>query len=173
MLLLTMSLLTHHATLAKGRSSKPSWVDPCPPPKIELRDWWRAKLQGFSMSLPPNYREVKIRGKDCYVGSYEASDSTGHLFFSLCGFSDPLTQTEGFARYTSCTETIGGKEARLISAKRGDGDWPPEFRYYIGGAWRDVRPNIHLTLWGEAKNLHQVEVLLAAVRTVRFEEATK
>jgi hypothetical protein len=51
-----------------------------------------------------------------------------------------------------------------------DGDIPQEYRYYLGAAWREVRPNLHLTLWGEAKNLKQVERLLTVLRTVRFDE---
>lgn len=151
----------------------PDWIDPCPPPVLEMGDWWRVRLQGFSMSLPPDYHEVEVEGKDCDVGSYVASDATGRLFFGLCGFPNQIPTSGGFARFASCTESIGGKVAMLISGERRDGDLPQMFRYYVEADWKDVRPNIHLSLWGEARNMRQVELLLTAMRTVRFEEATR
>jgi len=162
----TLVYVRERAALSLG------WVDPCaiPPTEPGSQEWRRVQLDGFSMSLPPDYHEVEVQGKDAYVGSYEASDSTGRISFGLGGFPVPLDRSEGFSRYGSCSEVIGGKEAKVISAVRLDGEIPQEYRYFLGAAWREVRPHLHLTLWGEAKNLNQVKRLLAVLRTVRFED---
>ncbi len=145
------------------------WVPPCPAPRINISSWVRVDCQGFSFLLPRDFRKVEVQGKDSYVGSYEAPDSTGRISFGFGAFSDPLDRFDGFSRYGSCFEVIGGKEARVISAVRMDGDFPQVFRYYLGAAWRDVTPSLGLTFWGETKNLKQVERLLTVLRTVRFD----
>jgi hypothetical protein len=140
-------------------------LPPCPPPRIDVTSWVRIDCRTFSLKLPKEFRKVKVRGIDSYVGSFATVDSSATLLFDWGGFSDPLTRIEGFAYYASCTDSIGGKTARLISAtRRGQGD------RVAAAAWREVVPGVHLTIWCTARDRRGAERLLAALRTVEFRE---
>ena len=147
-------------------------VAPCPMPRVDVKSWLSVEQRRFTFRIPPNFSEVKGQNIDSWGRMFQSTDSTVSLIFDWGQYSDPLTK----ARYgvTSCAERIGGQKARLIALSLpnpsyGVGD--AEAKYCAGVAWRDIKPGVHLTMFGWARDRNGLDQLLRIFRTVRFEES--
>jgi hypothetical protein len=144
---------------------------PCPAPKLDVKSWLSVDQKRFTFSLPPDFREVKVLGIDSWVREFQSADSSVSLSFDWGGYSDPLTKpTYGV---TTCVERIGERQARLVAFSLPNqyyGDGEGGAKYGAGAAWRDVKPGVHLTMIGWARERRGLDQLLRISRTVRFEE---
>lgn len=150
---------------ARGESGT---IAPCPAPKLDVKSWLPVQQKRFTFSLPPDFREVKVRGIDSWVREFQSADSSVSLNFDWGLYSDPLTgPRDGL---TSCEEEIGGRKARVVTTWRlGYSRGERDTLYGAGAAWRDITPGVHLTMFGSAGNQKGLEQLLGIFRTVRFE----
>ena len=155
-----------------GRIAEGHTVAPCPMPRLDVKSWTLVDQRRFTFRVPPSFREVKGQSIDSWGREFQSTDSTVSLNFGWGQYSDPLTK----AHYgvTSCEEKIGGRKARLIALSLpnpsyGVGD--PEAKYCSGVAWRDIKPGVHLTMFGWARDRNGLDQLLRIFRTVRFEES--
>jgi hypothetical protein len=78
--------------------------------------------------------------------------------------SNPEVERRGRA----CTEAIGGRRARLVTARM-PRDTQTGSRYVAFVVWEDVEPDLTLNVWAEAPDPERLRLLLAAVRTLRFD----
>src|SRR5205814_605519 len=87
-----------HAARKRAHREQES-LPPCPAPRIDVTSWVRIDFRTFSLKLPKEFRRVKTRGIDSYVGSFATVDSSSTLLYDWGSFSDPLTGIEGYAYY--------------------------------------------------------------------------
>lgn len=169
LLLLISGALSCQSRSADGNDERHT-VAPCPMPKMDVKSWLPVEQKRFTFSLPPDFREVKVRGIDSWVREFQSADSSVSLSFDWGGYSDPLTKpTYGV---TTCVERIGERQARLVAFSLPNpyyGDGEGGAKYGAGAAWRDVKPGVHLTMFGWARERRGLDQLLRIFRTVRFE----
>jgi hypothetical protein len=141
-------------------------------PKLDVKSWSPVEQKRFTFSIPPEFREVKAQGIDSWVREFQSADSGVSLSFDWGGYSDPLTKpTYGV---TSCLERIGERRARLVAFSLPNpyyGEGEGGAKYGAGAAWRDIKPGVHLTMFGWARDRRGLDQLLRIFRTVRFEES--
>lgn len=133
---------------------------PCPGPVVNVSSWPRRDGQVFSYRLPLEFRRVS--GGTSSMTDYATSDGTSKVHVEFGAFAGKLVRGEGVAEYGSCWETIGGREARVITARDADG------QYVAGATWAEVRPGRRLTMVVRTTDLAVLEQMLAAFRSVRI-----
>ena len=148
---------------------------PCPGPHLEMKSWTLIQQKHFTFSVPPEFRELKVRGFDSWGREFHAPDSSVSVGFSWGPFSNPLKgpDMEGFQHFDACEQEIGGRTARIVTLwPLGSGflgESPADNRYAAGATWRDVAPKMRLTMFGWARDRKGLDQLLQIVRTVKFE----
>lgn len=171
LILLIPGVLGCPSRSSAGRDERRT-VAPCPMPKLDVRSWLPVEQKRFTFSIPPDFREVKIQGIDSWVREFQSADSAVSLKFDWGSYSNPLTTpTYGV---TACVERIGGRQARLVAFMLPNpyfGDGEGGAKYGAGAAWRDVKPGVHLTMFGWARDRRVLGQLLRIFRTVRFKES--
>lgn len=133
---------------------------PCPGPVVDVTSWTRRESRVFSYRLPLEFREVA--GGTSNLMDYATTDGTSKVHVELGRFAGKLVRGEGLAEYGSCWETIGGHEARVMTAKDSTG------QYMAGATWADVHGGQRLTITVRTNDLAVLEQMLAAFRTVKI-----
>lgn len=133
---------------------------PCPAPVVDVTSWTRRDSRVFVYRLPLEFRQVS--GATSNLVDYATTDGTSRVHIELGRFAGKLVRGEGVAEYASCWETIGGHEARVITARESDG------QYTAGATWADVHGGQRLTMIVRTPDLAVLEQMLAAFRTVRI-----
>ncbi len=143
------------------------WVPPCPSHRVDTNSWKRVDTPQFSFLMPPGFHEVKARGIEPEKRNFTVGDSACSFTVYWGTYSDPLSKSPSYFRYATCSEWIGGKKANLMTALKFS---EPSSGYIAAAAWRDVTPDLNLTIQGVARDRQGLEALLAVLRSVRFEE---
>jgi hypothetical protein len=133
---------------------------PCPGPVVDVTSWEQRDSRVFSYRLPLEFR--KETGGTSNVTDYATTDGTSKVHVELGAFAGKLVRGEGVTEYASCWETIGGHEARVVTARDPDGS------YISGATWAGAHKNQRLTMIVRTHDLVVVEQMLAAFRTVRI-----
>ncbi len=148
-----------------GPDTSDTFVFACPDPKLDTSKWQSFEGQSLSFKLPPGFTRRPGTGIDSEAVSFENGNRIVGYDFGLYSAS-----LEGYIRDTrnsDCREIIDGREALIVSTHAIGG------RYFAGASWRDVRPNIHLTISGASSDLAGQREILALVRTVRFNTSSE
>lgn len=133
---------------------------PCPGPKVDVTSWPRRDSRVFSYRLPLEFRQVS--GGTSNVMDYATTDGTSRVHIELGRFAGKLVRGEGVTEYGSCWETIGGHEARVITARDSAG------QYMTGATWAQVHRGQRLTILVRTHDLAVLEQMLAAFRSFKF-----
>lgn len=161
-----------HCGRSGGAKDESLTISPCPMPRLDVKSWVRVEQKRFTFSLPSDFRKKVVHGGDSWVGEFQSTDSSVVLSFDWGGYSNPLTKpTYGV---TACVEKIGERRSRLVVFSLPNpycGDGEGGAKYGAGAAWRDVKPGVHLTMFGWARERRGLDQLLRIFRTVRFEES--
>lgn len=136
---------------------------PCPAPAVDTGGWTRVNGYQFSFSLPPGLKRTEIRGIDSVVEGW-ASDR-GSVRWTTGPRTDPLENVKhdpNLTSYSECTESIGGKAAKVVVFQVGE-------ELGAGAYWSDVGDGRTLTFVTSASTAARLNELLALLRTVRFD----
>ena len=160
------------ALLAACRTLVPAAppVAPCAAPPVDRTGWSLKDETDFSFSVPPQYESIPAQGIDSRVGRYSSPDGSESVWFDYGRYSNDLRlDSERMADYHACSEEIDGQLAYIVTYRVRD-DLPAEQdrRYVAAATWRDLRPEMHLTVQGEARSPEALPRLLSVLRSVRF-----
>ena len=133
---------------------------PCPGPVVDVTSWTLRDGRVFSYRLPLEFRQVS--GATANVTDYATTDGTSKVHIELGRFAGKLVRDGGVVEYGSCWETIGGHEARVITARDSTG------QYLTGATWAEVHRGQRLTITVRTNDLAVLSQMLAAFRTVRI-----
>ena len=133
---------------------------PCPAPVVDVTSWSLRDSRVFSYRLPLEFRQVS--GGTSSLMDYATTDGTSKVHVELGRFAGKLVRGDGISEYASCWETIGGHEARVITARDSAG------QYMAGATWADVHRGQRLTMTLRTPDLAVLEQMLAAFRTVKI-----
>ena len=166
-LMTCMCVASCRATLAPNAAHLPA---PCPAVQLDISAWTAIDRHDFAFRVPPEFRPVPVQGIDSWVEEFATRDSTQTVSFDYGRFSDDLHRDPGmYSEYRSCTEAIGGREARVVVVRLRNTSYPRQDGTYAAAAtWRDVRNGNHLILLAWTPNPANLERLLVMLRTVRF-----
>jgi len=153
------------------------WIPPTNSPDIRTSSWKRFEFEygAFSMLLPPDSQEIRGHEIDPEVRNFVFSSTTiakgPAVWLSVYWgiYADPLNKSERHQRYATRSEWIGGKRATLITAEWKGRGAVPDSGCVAAAAWRDVTPNLNLTIQGTALNREGMRLLLTILRTIRFD----
>ena len=136
----------------------------CATASADTTGWNRVTdVSGFSFLLPPGFRENHVEPIDSHVRGFEADGLTLSLDYG--GYSKDLTGPhEASEGHLECPAQIGGRDALIVLT------WPDRIAYDVDGAWRNVRPGMHLWMGGAANTPNGQRALLTVLRSVRFNE---
>jgi hypothetical protein len=147
---------------------------PCPAPEPPPESWTRARPGALSLRVPPEYRQMAVRGIDSHVGEWRSGRS--RINFDFGWYSNPLLPTEDVLGYQACTVEIGGRPARVVSY------WSIQGRRYLVGAhWvlqegvssdriEEWRPKIALTVYATTPSAQEADRLRAVLWSVEIDE---
>lgn len=158
-----------HPRAAAGPGVVP---DPCAGMGADTAGWQGVNAGPFRFAAPREYRQEPVQGMDSFVGRWRAS--RGRLVtFDYGMYSSALDEVAARPGFRECTAEIGGKRVRVVAGHdaRGElGDGVPG--YVVAAAWRDVSPGTHLSMMARGADAADLPVLLAIVRSVRFDSAS-
>jgi hypothetical protein len=138
-------------------------IPPCPGPVADVSSWDERQGQAFSFRLAPGFgRLVEAPRAKRNIVDYATKDGSSRLHIEYGPSADRLIHEPGVTEYASCMESIGGHEARLMTARDTDGT------YIAGATWNDVRPGQRLTLIARTHDLAVLQQMLLSFRTVRI-----
>jgi hypothetical protein len=130
-------------------------------PPVEIPPGWTTvDSQKFKFSIPPDLKEVSIRGIDSFVGQYKGTNLS--LSFDYGDYSDPLIHCQGAAH----VEEIDGKTAKIVTecySRRGDSP-----RHGIGVHFPKLGRDTKLTVLVECNSTNDFETAKTIFRTIRF-----
>lgn len=139
---------------------------PCHSPDdfpYDTAGWVRVRDADFSFSLPPGFQELTVYPIDSHVRQWTSPERGQMVGFDYGLWSDPLVRHAGEeGEVTDCESVIGGYGVRLAAGVH------PERGLFVAGAWRNVRPALHLTLYGAASDTAGQRVIGGVLRTVEF-----
>jgi hypothetical protein len=158
---------SHHASILPAA--------PCASPMVGRGEWQLIDRGVFSFELPPRFRRPAGPGGgiDSWVESYPSPDGRQTVSFDYGQWSDPLVpKRDEFSDFTSCEDSIGRRQATVVTLRIHDPEHKDRDGLYIAAAaWRSpVMPGAHLTLWTESRDPALLNVLLTVLRTVKFRE---
>lgn len=133
---------------------------PCPGPVVDVTSWEQRDTPVFSYRLPLEFR--KVAGGTSNVMDYATTDGTSRVHIELGTFAGKLVRGGGVTEYGSCWETIGGREARVITARDSAG------QYMAGATWAEAHGRQRLTISVRTNDLAVLSQMLAAFRTVKI-----
>lgn len=147
-------------------------VAPCAVPPVDRAGWSLEDEGDFSFSVPPQYDSVPTQGIDSRVGRYTRPDGSESVWFDYGRYSNDLRlDSERMADYQACSEEIDGELAYLVTYRvRDDAPAEQDRRYVAAATWRNLEPEMHLTVQGEARSPETLPRLLAILRSVRFSD---
>lgn len=161
-------MLLVYATLALGAPSS-ARANECPPAKVDISDWAlvrSAKLPGFSLRLPRTFARdsASTTGGSApsarWIDPARARLSMSHRSATAAAAATPLPTSTGRAMYTVCEDRVGSAMATIVAYGEGTNAFVILARIrWADGEALDVR--------ADATDHAQVELLLAAVRTIR------
>jgi hypothetical protein len=135
-----------------------------PTPVKSPPSWTIVNADEFEFSAPPDFKAVPVHGIDSFVGEYRGDTIT--LVFDYGPYSDPLDY-QGRPAYTSHTERIGGKVAKIVSYYNPVSGH--HFDYAIGVYFPDLNgKGTRLTVYATCKTTHDYETARTIFRTIRF-----
>ena len=136
----------------------------CSTPSADTSGWHRiTDASGFSFLLPPGFRENHVEPVDSHVRGFEADGLTLSLDYGSTS-NDLTARHEASEGHLECPTQIGGRDALIVLT------WPDRMAYGVDGAWRDVRPGMHLWMGGAANTPNGQRALLTVLRYVHFNE---
>jgi hypothetical protein len=130
--------------------------------QFDTAGWRRVTERDFSFSVPPSMVEVPVQPVDSHVRQWISPGSVHSLGFDYGQWSATLVSESSSGRGGTCEATIGGYGVRLATG------YAPAGGVYVAGAWRNVRPGVHLTIYGVAADTAQERVLASVLHTVEF-----
>jgi hypothetical protein len=148
-------------------------TDPCTGSGADTTGWKVADAGPFRFSVPGGYQRRRMQGIDSYVGQWSAPGGRS-IHFDWGMYSSSLDESATILRdRVECTTEIGGHRVKVVSGFDAEGRWETEGRkYVVAAAWRDVQPEIHLTMSAMTASASDVPALLSIIRSVRFQPGT-
>ena len=138
---------------------------PCPAPQVSQAGWQAFSEDIFRYRLPPGFRLTHPAVVDSWLRRYVSADGRAVLMLEYGGrASNPAVERRGRA----CAEVIGGRRAQLFTGRM-PRNTQTGSHYVAFVVWEDVEPDLTLNIWAEAPDPERLRLLLAAVRTVRFQ----
>ncbi len=155
---------------AAQTGDRPTQRDPCQMAKVDTATWKRVDAGPFSILIPPGYKRRSAQGIDSLVGRWEAGERR-IIEFDWGAFSNDLSRVRMVLKdVAECQQPIGGYSARLIVGADADGKWLGAGRKLaMGCAWRNVKPNTHLTVLATSDDFSDGPRLVAIIGSVRFQ----
>jgi hypothetical protein len=155
------------ALVSAGCALRAAPPDPCPAPELDTSGWVTVEREPYSFRLPPATGRIEPRP----LSELDEWRLPGGGTFGV-QWGQHATNLLVFAErpgYQVCYETIGGRQARLISHGRG--------REALSAAhWADVRAvegyavTLGLTLYALRAGPEDHRLAQAIFRTVRFRD---
>ncbi|HEX2165736.1 MAG TPA: hypothetical protein VHG09_00740 [Longimicrobiales bacterium] len=148
----------------------------CAPFALDTAGWQLVERSSFTFRVPPDFREAAVQGIDSDVAQFEASDGSAFVSTDLGWYSNDLSHDASvYEQYESCTTTIGGKPAVVVTGTLRERTESGAARYVAAAAWRDIQARrddsdmpVHLTMWGEVQDRTRFQDVLTVLHTVRF-----
>lgn len=146
----------------------------CPAPAADTAGWQLIERPGFSFRVPPDFEAVAVQGIDSQVEQYEAPANQAVVHLDRGWYSNDLHHDpDVFAQYESCSATIGGHPALVVTGVlRSDSAHAP---HVAAATWRDVpalrgdsQQPVHLTMWGEVRDTTRMADVVAILHSVQF-----
>jgi len=134
----------------------------CADAAVGTEGWQLVDDRDFEFRLPPAYTEQESQQLDSHARRFATPDFQRILGLDYGHFSSTLDELRAAPEFAECRAEIGGHWARVVTARVADGG------YTAAATWRDLRPDVHLTVGGRASDRQGQRELEAALRTVRF-----
>lgn len=168
---LTVSVILATAGCRTASSDPFAAPAPCQSPDVTTSAWELVDAGTFTFRIPPGYSRVPIQGIDSFVRVYRDASGDAEVSFDLGWYANDLSfDPEHHSAYAECTELIGSRHARIVSAVlRGSSSEPA--RLLAAASWRNVSDAptpMHLTMWNTARDSSDLRLLRAVLRTVEF-----
>lgn len=135
----------------------------------DVTDWAAVDRSSFRFRLPAEFVEVPVQGIDSRVGRWTAGPLRD-VTFDEGMFAGPVDGMEDHPGYAECRDFIDGRAVTIVvlfdsagtfSVGRGK-------KYWAAASWRDVMPEVHLTMTATTPDAADVPELVAILRSVRF-----
>lgn len=134
---------------------------------IDTAAWPVVEERDFSFRLPPGFAEDSVQPIDSHVRRW-SNGAGGVLSFDYGWYSSTLAEFRNNDDATECAVTIGSFGATAATARGFEGDPRTDGAWIVGVTWRDVRPGVHLTMFGIAPDTALASELMAAMRSTVF-----
>ena len=142
-------------------------ADECPAPKVDIADWpivRSARVPGFTLRLPRSFTRDSAPGSRAAGPSARWSDTAGARFTMTHRTTDAmpasLPPSGGATPSTSCETRVGAATATIVAY----GSGPSSYVVHAQIRWPDGEA---VDVRADAVNARDLELLLAAVRTIR------
>jgi len=121
----------------------------------------------FSFSIPPELKEIKVKGKDSMVGRFESK--TMALSYDYGWYSDSLKHYTARESYKAIETTIDGKKAKIVTLKQKTEDVALG---YVAAIHFPKLPNTQsrLTMFARCAGEKELELAKRIFGTVKFKE---
>jgi len=138
----------------------------CTAPAMDMGGWIERGGRAFIIQLPPTFTAQPSQGIDSDVGLW--ADGTTRISYDYGRYSNNLSDTTAQADRRVCEVEIGGRPARVVTARAADGG------YVAAAHWPnlDTVPlgTLSLTVSGTAADQQGQRTLLASLWSVRVRE---
>lgn len=178
---IAMSVLSHGsvapASLAFTQGARAQTANrtprstPCQMARVVTTTWMRIDVGPFSVLIPAGYKRSPARMTDSLLGGRWEAGEGRIIDFDWGPYSDDLTHVRtALKNVAECQRSIGGYPARLIVGDDGEGKWfGAGPKLVIGGAWRSVKPNTHLTVVATSGDRGDEPLLAAIIGSVHVQ----
>ncbi len=143
----------------KVTDRRPRWaiefLDSCPVADVDTSGWKTIDSRSVSFKVPPEFTD----GPGIQIDTEGVDLEFGDRTIGFCAQCAPYAATKEWLR---CRELIDGHAAYIVASR----DTAFGGRYFVGASF--VNGPSHMVLGGLSPDMEGQQVVLAAIRTVRF-----